>query len=335
MHRLTQAILRDRLTPACASATRERTEAILAAGDPGEPPDPATWARWAQLTPHVLAADLAATDNHALRNLVRRVCWYLIERGDARTPRELMSELHRQWSARLGQDHEDTLMAAHYLAWSLLELGRYAEAHDLNRDTWERRCHVLGEGHPDTLNSAHNLALVLRLLGDLRAARDLNQDTWQRHRQALRPRPSQHAAHCPHPRGRPPRTGRGGRRPRPGPRHPRSSPARPGPRPPRHPELRLQPGGRPPRPWRCPSRPRPRPRHPQRRQRLLGEDHPDTLESAHNLAADLRELGELTAARDLDRDTLERRRRVLGQDHPDTLSSARNLDADLRGTRET
>jgi len=63
----------------------------------------------------------------------------------------------------------------------------------------------------------------------------------------------------------------------------------------------------------------------QRRQRLLGEDHPDTLESAHNLAADLRELGEVTAARDLDRDTLERRQRVLGQDHPDTLSSARNL----------
>ena len=95
-----------------------------------------------------------------------------------------MSELHRQWRARLGQDHKDTLMAAHYLAWSLLELGRYAEARVLNRDTWERRRRVLGEGHPDTLNSAHNLALVLRLLGDLRAARDLNQDTWQRHRQA-------------------------------------------------------------------------------------------------------------------------------------------------------
>jgi transcriptional regulator with XRE-family HTH domain len=86
MHRLTQAILRDRLTPARAAAARRCTEAILAASDPGDPPNPDTWARWAQLVPHVLAADLAATDNPALRQLVRGVCWYLIERGDARTP---------------------------------------------------------------------------------------------------------------------------------------------------------------------------------------------------------------------------------------------------------
>jgi hypothetical protein len=86
MHRLTQAILLDRLTPAHASAARTCTEAILAAGDPGDPPNPDTWTRWARLMPHVLAADLAATDNPELRQLVRRMCWYLIERGDARTP---------------------------------------------------------------------------------------------------------------------------------------------------------------------------------------------------------------------------------------------------------
>ena len=69
--------------------------------------------------PHVLAADLAATDNPALRELVRRACWYLIERGDARTPRDLISHLYQQWRDRLGEDHEHTLMAAHYLAWAL------------------------------------------------------------------------------------------------------------------------------------------------------------------------------------------------------------------------
>jgi hypothetical protein len=36
--------------------------------------------------------------------------------------------------------------------------------------------------------------------------------------------------------------------------------------------------------------------------------HPDTLNSAHNLAMDLRMLGDARAARDLDQDTLERRR---------------------------
>jgi len=66
------------------------------------------------------------------------------------------------------------------------------------------------------------------------------------------------------------------------------------------------------------------------RRRMLGEDHPDTLESASNLAVDLRELGEYERARQLDEDTLTRRRRVLGADHPDTLVSASNLAVVLR-----
>ena len=63
---------------------------------------------------------------------------------------------------------------------------------------------------------------------------------------------------------------------------------------------------------------------------MLGDDHPDTLTSANNLAVDLRALGERRRARELDEDTLARRRRVLGDDHPDTLASANNLAIDLR-----
>ena len=48
MHRLTQAILRDHLTPDQATITRTRTEAILAASNPGDPTNPGTWPRWAQ-----------------------------------------------------------------------------------------------------------------------------------------------------------------------------------------------------------------------------------------------------------------------------------------------
>ena len=61
MHRLIQAILRDRLTPEQAAATRERVEAILAASNPRDPSNPATWPRWAQLMPHLLVADLATS----------------------------------------------------------------------------------------------------------------------------------------------------------------------------------------------------------------------------------------------------------------------------------
>jgi hypothetical protein len=55
---------------------------MLVASNPGDPPNPVTWPRWARLTPHVLAADLAATNSPALRELARHTCWYLIERVD-------------------------------------------------------------------------------------------------------------------------------------------------------------------------------------------------------------------------------------------------------------
>ena len=331
MHRLTQAILRDRLTPARAAATRRCTEAILAASDPGDPPDPGTWARWAQLMPHVLAADLAATDNPALRELVRRACWYLIERGDARTARDLMSNLRQQWRDRLGADHQHTLMAAHYLAWALWELGRYAESRDLNQDTLERHRSVLGEDHPDTLNSAHNLAMDLRNAG----RRAGGPRPGPRHPGPLSPLAGpgspQHIALREQPGRRPARAWRGAGRPRPGPGHAGAPPPRPRPRSPRHPELRPQPSHGPANAGRRAGGPRPGPGHagaPPPRPRPQITPRPSNPPS--NLAADLRALGEARAARDLDQDTLERRRHVLGHDHPDTLSSAHNLAAELR-----
>jgi len=57
----------------------------------------------------------------------------------------------------------------------------------------------------------------------------------------------------------------------------------------------------------------------------LGDDDPDTLNSANNLAVRLAALGEYERARALAEDTLTRYRRILGEDHPDTLDSAHNL----------
>jgi uncharacterized protein HemY len=45
-----------------------------------------------------------------------------------------------------------------------------------------------------------------------------------------------------------------------------------------------------------------------RRRRVLGDDHPDTLNSANNLAINLRQLGEHEQARRLVQDTLTRQR---------------------------
>ena len=263
MHRLTQAILRDRLTPDQAAATRARTEAILAASNPGDPANPGTWPRWARLMPHLLAADLAATDSPALRWLACNACWYLLARGDTRTGHDLASDLRQQWRDRLGDDHEHVLAIAHYLAWALREMGRYAEARDLNQDTLDRNRRVLGEDHPDTLRSANTWPSTCAAWARCRPPATWTRTpwtaaagSWARTTPTLcAPRVTWPSTCTPWARCRPPATWT---------RTPWTAAPGPGRGPPRHPV------------------------------------------SATNLAADLRDLGEVQAARDLDQDTLDR-----------------------------
>ena len=66
------------------------------------------------------------------------------------------------------------------------------------------------------------------------------------------------------------------------------------------------------------------------RRYMLGNDHPDTLESADSLATALWEEGRCERARQLAQDTVTRCRRVLGEDHPHTLISASRLALYLR-----
>ncbi|MFH0983178.1 MAG: serine/threonine-protein kinase, partial [Planctomycetota bacterium] len=61
------------------------------------------------------------------------------------------------------------------------------------------------------------------------------------------------------------------------------------------------------------------------RSRLLGETHPETLETQTNLAATLKELGQLPEAEALVQHTLETRRSGLGPDHRLTLDAMNQL----------
>ena len=329
MHRLIQAILRDRLTPEQAAATRERAEAILVANNPGETGNPAIWSRWAQLMPHLLAADLAATTNPDLRWLACEASEYLLYRGDTHSSYDLTAYLCPQWRERLGEDEETVLSVAYKLAWTLRQLGRYAEARDLGQEVVVRARRVLGEDTQNTLAYANGLALSLREMGEVQAARDLDQDTLDRKQRVLgedHPSTLNSASNLANElrmlgevqaaRDLDQDTLDRYRRVL-GEDHPDTLTSAQGLALDLHELGEVQAArdldqdtlGR------C--------------RRVLGEDHPSTLASANNLAIDLHELGEVQAARDLNQDTLDRRRRVLGEDHPSTLASANNLAIDL------
>lgn len=61
------------------------------------------------------------------------------------------------------------------------------------------------------------------------------------------------------------------------------------------------------------------------RKRVLGEEHPDTLENMDNLTSIFRDLGRLQEAKTLEVQVLQTRKAKLGEDHPDTLESMADL----------
>jgi hypothetical protein len=335
LHRLVQDAIRGHLSPAEATDTRDRSEAILAHGDPGAPADPITWPRWASLMPHLLAADLPGTNNQVLRSTAGDACWYLLARGDARSAHDLASRLYDRWRDRLGADDRDTLMMANYLAWALEGLGDYPAAMDRYQDTLERRRRVLGQDHPSTLRTASNLVAALGQLGEMQAARDLAEDTLERRRRVLgADHPSTlvtasnlAAVLCKLDQAQ------GAldlsedvlkrRRRALGEDHPSTLGAALN----VAASLRALGAAQPARDLGEDTLNRAR--------RVLGADHPSTLEAAIDLAATLRGLGERRGAQELAEDAWERCRRVLGEDHPDTLAAARAMGADQNGAGES
>ena len=330
MHRLTQAILRDRLTSDQSAATRTLAETVLAANHPGDGSNPASWQGWAQLLPHILAIEPSVSSDPSLRDLACNAAWYLLRRGDMNGSHDLAKNLYDEWTQQLGRDDYHTRCAAIKLAQALREMGRYAEARHLDEDSLARTRRLVGEDHPDTLGSAGNLAADLRRLGEYQAARELDEDILARYRRVLGEEHPETLASAGNLAADLRRLGEyqaareldedilARYRRVLGEDHPSTLVAAVG----LAADLR-------------------RLREYQaareldedilaRHRRVLGEDHPKTLASAGNLAADLRRLGEYQAARELDEDILARHRRVLGEDHPDALDSAGDLAADLR-----
>ena len=51
---------------------------------------------------------------------------------------------------------------------------------------------------------------------------------------------------------------------------------------------------------------------------MLGEEHPDTLSSLHNVGIDYSNLGRYEESLEVDRKVYETQKRVLGEEHPET-----------------
>ncbi|MFI9828793.1 FxSxx-COOH system tetratricopeptide repeat protein [Streptomyces sp. NPDC051913] len=280
IHRLTQAVLRDRVEPARAAALHEDVTSTLGAATPGDPDLPEFWPQWSELTAHLLGRPRpdGVSDQLNLGQTLLGSVRYLLRSGRLQEAYRMSAQFHELWIDRYGADHPHTLEWAASRAEAEADMGVYADAHQLARDVVERRRRVLGDDHPDTIASMNNLAEALDHLGDYEEARRLYEDVLQRSRRVLgEDDPVTLAA--------------------------LNSLA-----------VTLVALNEPEDARRLLEDVLARQR------RVLGEDHPDTLSSAYSLAVTFSSLREPHQARLLAQDVLERRRRILGDDHPSTLA---------------
>ncbi|KAJ3573297.1 hypothetical protein NPX13_g4754 [Xylaria arbuscula] len=208
----------------------------------------------------------------------------------------------------LGVQHPDTLASMSNLALVLRDEGKYDEAETLNRQALEGREKLLGKRHPHTLTTASNLALVLYEQGKYGESETTN-------RQVLE-----------------------GREAELGQQHPYTQMSR------SNLALVLQGQGK----YgeaeimnrrvlganlasvlqdqgKYNEAEQLNRQVLEERERVLGEQHPDTLTSLSSLAFTLRCEEKFEEAETLNRQALEGREKILGSHHPDTLTSVNNL----------
>ncbi|MGA5763300.1 FxSxx-COOH system tetratricopeptide repeat protein [Nonomuraea bangladeshensis] len=329
LHRLTQSVIRDQLTPEDQECVRDHARALLVTNSPGDPEDPDVWPAWSRMVPHLLAVEPATAKDAELRVMACNAGWYLIERGDADASARLSAELYQVWQLDLGPQHPHTLAAARDLARAQRERGQYAEAAELYEEALARAQAGPGPDDPLTIRIEHGYAIDLHLLERYAESHDLQEDAWERYKR-VQGVDHPHTLHAANHLARA-KFALG-----------RLEEARD-----LHAETlsryRTILGDDHPDTLRCANNLAVDLRSLgdlqqayqlqtdtlTRRRRALGENHPHTLQSAISLVETLQIMGRNVEAHDLHRDTLDRYRRILGENHPETQRAAMNATSIL------
>ncbi|MEV0152341.1 FxSxx-COOH system tetratricopeptide repeat protein [Micromonospora sp. NPDC050686] len=185
VHRLLQAVVRDRMTPEEIAEARHQVHLVLAASRPrGDVDDPATWPRLRMLWPHLEVSEALTCPEESVRQLLIDRVRYLWQRGGLTQAEEFSQRVDELWSAQLDGPDAGGALPRQLLhlrfnrANILRSLGRFAEARDLDEAVLAEQRRRLGELHPHALMTAGSLAGDLRALGRYGEALDRDRATY-------------------------------------------------------------------------------------------------------------------------------------------------------------
>jgi tetratricopeptide (TPR) repeat protein len=302
IHRLVQAVIRDRLAPEEQRQWAMTALALVHAALPERPDQVEAWPVSARLLPHALAAaeNAASVDTAASMraDVLHQTATYLQSRAEYQQAEQILKQAVVIRETVLGDRHPDTLATLETLAHVLLARADEEGARTLHERILAIREAQFGAEHPETAKSLRALAGVLHNEGDLTKARAL-------HERALAIREA-----------------------RLGPDHVDTADSL------NYLSNLLYDQGD------LAGAQKLRERALAIRERRLGPDHPDTLWTLSNLATVVGDLGDLDSARGLHEHALALREARLGPDHPDIafglnyLGHVLRRQGDLKGARE-
>ncbi|WP_308711602.1 FxSxx-COOH system tetratricopeptide repeat protein [Phytohabitans maris] len=329
VHRLVQAVIRERLSPQDQRENRRHVHEILAAANPKNPDEPSFWDVYDEIWPHLVPPKTIESTTPEVRQLVIDVVRYLYRRGYYVSCQELAEETQVRWSAAdILDDDPMTLVLRFHLANTVRARGDYTASLAQNQDILARQERTLGPEHPYTLLTARSLGADLRTFGRYAQARDLDELTLVRFRRVFGEDDQQTLAAANNlavtlrlvgdfrrATELDEETLRRGREVL-GERHP----------------LTLQFAANYGRDLReigdFPGSKRVLEQTFEHLRTVLGDEHADTLRAARSMAVTLRKMGDLEVARDLTRDTLTKHEHRHGPEHLDTLACSLNLACD-------
>ncbi|WP_051451920.1 FxSxx-COOH system tetratricopeptide repeat protein [Actinospica robiniae] len=197
MHRLVQAIIRDRMSSDRVEEARHVVHRMLASARPepsdGGPDDPDNWPYYARLWPHLAPSDAVDCDEIAVRQLLIERVHYLWIRGDYRNALQTGCGLEERWLRRIDEfgGRRTAAGAALYRQWLVLRSlhasvlrseGSFHEAYEIDLEVIAEQERLNTEEHPDALAGRRSLGSDLRGLNRFKEALENDTESYARHR---------------------------------------------------------------------------------------------------------------------------------------------------------
>jgi hypothetical protein len=189
VHRLVQAVVRERMSKEeIAAAQRDVHQVLVAARPDGNVDNPDTWPRYRLIWPNLTPSGAMWSTQEPVRQLLIDRVRYIRQRDDLERGRRRAAEIESAWNTMLAEGPEPAIAESlqrqlfrmqFNMANIVRDLAEFQESRAIDEAVLRGQREQLGAEHPHTLMTRSSLAADLRALGDYHKALELDRSTYE------------------------------------------------------------------------------------------------------------------------------------------------------------